>query len=154
MMPKTRRCLAAVVLCAFGILMIGCTGEKEPETRRETKTTILEPQCSGEVVYSGNGVHLDASHAEDGYIMVCYDGGAEKVKTQIRIPEGTVYTYNLTKNKYETLPLTGGSGLYQVDVLENAYENLYATAFSKQLSVEITDEFTPFLYPNQYVWFT
>ena len=33
-------------------------------------------------------------------------------------------------------------------------DNSYALAFSKDLSVSLSDEFKPFLYPNQYVWFT
>lgn len=154
MKPKTGRLTAAIVLCVCAILLIGCTGEKKPETVRNTITAARVPECAQEEVYSGNTVSLDASRTEEGYLMIRYEGSAEKVKVQIRIPEGTVYTYNLSKKEYETLPLTGGSGLYQVDVLENAYEDLYATVFSRQLSVEIADEFAPFLYPNQYVWYT
>ena len=154
MKPKTWRCLAAVVLSAFAILLLGCSREEIPAGKRETRTTILEPQSPGTLVYSGNSVSLDASNTAEGYLMLQYSGNAEKAKVQIKIPEGTVYTYNLRKGENETLPLTGGSGLYQIDVLENAYENLYATVFSRQLSVEISDEFRPFLYLNQYVWYT
>lgn len=31
---------------------------------------------------------------------------------------------------------------------------MYAIAFSQDIAVEIEDEYKPFLYPNQYVWFT
>ena len=31
---------------------------------------------------------------------------------------------------------------------------MYAIAFSQDFSVTLNDEFRPFLYPNQYVWFT
>ena len=31
---------------------------------------------------------------------------------------------------------------------------MYALAFSQEMQVELADEFRPFLYPNQYAWFT
>lgn len=154
MKQKTWHRCAVIVLSALMFLLMGCTGEKTPEVKRETRTTVLVPQCSQETVYGWSGVSLDASHTSDGYIMVQYAGKAEKVKVQITIPDGTVYTYNLFTTEYETLPLTGGSGKYKVDVLENAYDDFYAMVFSYQLQVEIGDEFSPFLYPNQYVWYT
>ena len=154
MKPKTWRFGAVIVLGLLSAMLMGCSGEQEPGTGRETRTDILVPQCSQEQSQTGNTVDLDSANCQEGYIMVRYSGKAEKVKAQITIPDRTVYTYNLVPGEYTVLPLTGGSGLYQVDVMEHAYDNLYATVFSRQLTAEIRDEFTPFLYPNQYVWFT
>lgn len=86
--------------------------------------------------------------------MVKYSGSSEKVKLQITIPDSTVYSYNLKTGNYETFPLSGGSGTYKITVLEHAHDNMYAIAFSQDIAVEIEGEYKPFLYPNQYVWFT
>jgi len=87
--------------------------------------------------------------------MVCYKGSASKVKLQITVPDATVYTYTLAGGgSYETFPLSSGNGKYRLDVLENAYDDMYALALSQEISVTIADEFRPFLYPNQYAWFT
>ena len=154
MRKKTGFCLGAAVLWIMLLLLTGCSGENTEKEIRAPRTTVPVPENPGTVLYEEGGVSLDASNMEDGYIMVKYSGSAGKVKLQITAPEGQVCTYTLTPGKYETLPLTGGSGPYQVDVLENAYEDLFAVVFSRQLTPEIRDEFTPFLYPNQYVWYT
>ena len=38
--------------------------------------------------------------------------------------------------------------------MEHVVDDQYATAFSQPLEVTLSDEFSPFLYPNQYVRFT
>lgn len=86
--------------------------------------------------------------------MVKYSGSATKTKLQITTPEETVYSYNLRPGNYETFPLSGGNGSYKITVLEHVRDDMYAIAFSQDFSVEISDSFKPFLYPNQYVWFT
>lgn len=122
--------------------------------KRESTLKILVPQASGSVVYGNETVSIDASNTTEGYVMVQYNGYAEKAKLQITIPDGTVYTYTITDNSLQTFPLTGGNGLYHMDVLEHVRDNLYALAFSQDADVTIANEFKPFLYPNQYVWFT
>ena len=120
---------------------------------RATLTKVLAPEASGTTVYGGGNVSIDASHTEDGYIMVKYSGGADKIKIQIS-KSGEIYTYTCKSHDYETFPLTEGSGSYKVEVLENVGGNLYTLAMSKKISANVKDEFSPFLYPNQYVWFT
>lgn len=51
-------------------------------------------------------------------------------------------------------PLVASSGSYTVTVFENVEGTQYATVLSQVISVSITDEFGPYLYPNQYVNFT
>lgn len=125
-----------------------------PAQKRATKTTILTPEAAGEKCYGENGVSIDASHITDGYIMVRYTGEAAKAKVQITVPDGSVYTYTLLGDSYETIPISSGSGKYQINVLEQAYDNMYALLFTADLEAELSDGFKPFLYPNQYVWFT
>ena len=93
---------------------------------------------------------MDISHTEDGYVMISYDGGADRVQVQITNPDGSRNPYPLEKGDYRALPLTGGNGTYLIEVLAHVSGGMYSTALSKQVSVQLADEFSPFLYPNQY----
>lgn len=152
-------------LCVFLLFILavsftaGCTGsgnssENHSDARRTTITEFPVPIASGEVVYGNEIVSIDASNTTEGYVMIRYGGAVEKVKLQITIPDGTMYTYNLRPGDYETFPLQGGSGYYDITVLEHAGNDLYAVVYSTGIEVAIEDEFKPFLYPNQYVWYT
>lgn len=157
--------ISAAVFC-----MMGCAKEPSPSAQsrsasgsgntpapkkaRESVVQSLLPQASGTVVYGSDTISIDASNSGEGYVMVKYAGASEQVRLQITIPGGTVYTYALAIGQYETFPLTGGNGSYHMDVLEHAYDDMYALAFSQDLEVTLNDEFKPFLYPNQYAWYT
>lgn len=130
--------------------------EEVPSTvsLRDNTSVCLVPVASGSVVYSNSVASIDASNASEGYICVSYSGTCPKVKLQITRESGTTYTYNLTAGKgYEVFPLSNGSGSYSINVYENVRDNQYATALSQMLKVDITNEFGPNLYPNQYVNF-
>lgn len=128
--------------------------KSEPETVRESVQQSLLPQASGAVVYGNDTISIDASNTGEGYVMVRYAGASEQVRLQITTPGGILYTYALAIGQYETFPLTGGNGSYHMDVLEHAYDDMYALAFSQDIEVALNDEFKPFLYPNQYAWYT
>lgn len=140
--------------------LLGCSSDESDssdnhsEERRTTSTEFLSPVASGTVVYGNEIVSIDASNISEGYVMVQYAGSSDKVKLQITAPDGNVFSYNLSTGTYETFPLSAGNGTYQITVLEHAYDDMYAVSFSQDIDVAITDEFKPFLYPNQYVWFT
>ncbi len=122
--------------------------------KRSTLRDYLIPEASGTVTYGNDNISIDASNTAEGYFMVKYDGEADKVKLQLQAPDGETYTYNLAIGSYEAFPLSAGNGDYHLDVLEHAYDDMYATAYSENIKVTLNDEFRPFLYPNQYVWFT
>lgn len=122
--------------------------------KRNTVRQCLAPELSGTVTYGSDLVSIDASNTSEGYVMVRYQGNASKTKLQITVPKGTVYTYTLGSGDYETFPLSEGDGDYRLDVLENVQEDLYATVFTQNIQVKMQDEFKPFLYPNQYAWYT
>lgn len=119
--------------------------------QRTTVTDFQMPQASGETTYANETTTLDASHANDGYIMLSYNGGAEKLQVQITNPNGEVYPYPMIPGDYRTFPLTGGSGRYQIDLMENVSADLYSLNFSQAIDASIDNEYTPYLYPNQYV---
>lgn len=124
------------------------------DEQRTTVTEYLLPVASGAVVYGNDIISIDASNVSEGYVMVRHMGGVDKVKLQITTPDGTTYSYTLAIGSFEAFPLSGGDGSYHLDVLEHAYDDMYAVAFSQDISVALSDEFRPYLYPNQYVWFT
>lgn len=122
---------------------------------RDNTPVCLVPEAPGETVYENDYAHLDVSNASDGYVVVRYTGESPKVKLQITGPNGTTYTYNLSTGtpKDEVFPLQSGNGDYMINVFENIEGTQYSQAFSQLITVDLTDEFSPFLYPNQYVTF-
>lgn len=124
------------------------------DKKRTTIKEYLLPSASGSVVYGNDIVSIDASNISEGYVMIKHQGGVDKVKLQITTPDGTTYSYTLAIGSFEAFPLSGGDGNYHIDILEHAYDNMYAVAFSQDINVTLNDEFRPYLYPNQYVWFT
>jgi len=122
--------------------------------QRDNTPVCLVPSATGEIVYGNELASLDASNTRDGYLCANYTGTCSKVKLQITGPDQVTYTYNLRGNLYETFPLTGGNGLYSIGIYENITGNTYATAFFQEIMVTLENEFSPFLYPSQYVNFT
>ena len=117
--------------------------------------TVLTPVASGTLTQKTDKAVIDYSNTADGYVMVQYTAStAKKLKAQVKGPSGTTYTYNLTAGKWETFPLSDGSGSYKVTVFENISGTSYSTVVTATLTAALTDEFIPFLTPNQYVNFT
>ena len=113
---------------------------------------VRTPIASGTASYGNTKVTVDASNASQGYVMVKYKGSNNKIKVQIT--KGVTYTYDLNaRDSYEVFPLTEGDGSYSIKVFENISGNQYSQAFSQSINVTLENEFTPFLYPNQYVNF-
>lgn len=119
-------------------------------------STVLTPTAPGTVVYSNAKAIIDASNAADGYVMVSYIGGSSsKIKVLIDCPSGIRYTYDLNAyGTYEAFPLSDGNGTYTIGIYENVSGSQYATAYTNTVSVTLTNQFAPFLRPNQYVNFT
>lgn len=115
---------------------------------------VLKPEHPGTKVIENDVAIVDYSHADQGYVMVCYTGSTDKrLKFRLKGPS-TTYTYNLTVGKWETFPLSDGNGTYKTLVYRNTSGNKYTTALSDSITVELEDEFAPFLRPNQYVNYT
>lgn len=156
------KCSIACCILLFTLIGSGCSKEsgsnrEKNEPLRDSAPEVKLPEASGDTVYQVENISLDASHADDGYIMLNYSGSNEKVKFQIKAPDGTEYTYLVTSyGEYAVYPLPGGDGTYNVAVYESASieDNLYAVVFTQALDVTIADSFAPFLYPNCYVRFS
>ncbi len=151
---------AVLVLALLAGLLGGCGGPgavvELPEERAPLASepgAVLASTASGSRTQQNSSAVIDYSNAKDGYVMAAWlAGGSPKLKVLIKGPSGVQYQYNLrTDGQYETFPLSDGDGSYSVGVYKNVSGRDYATVLTASLSVELTDEFAPFIRPNQYV---
>lgn len=119
-------------------------------------SAVSEPNAPGTAAEKNDSAVIDYSNAKDGYIMVSWlAGGAAKIKVLLKGPGGAQYQYNLnTEGRYEAFPLSDGSGSYTVGVYQNIQGTQYAAVLTASITAVLTDEFGPFLRPNQYVNYT
>ena len=114
-------------------------------------STVLQPEASGTMTERSDVAEVDYSHTEDGYIMVRYFGETDsRLKVLLKGPS-TTYQYNLPQGQWTVLPLSDGNGSYQAGVYRNTGGTKYATVMTVRFEAALTDEFAPFLRPNQYV---
>jgi len=112
---------------------------------------VLEAEAPGTAETRCQDAVVDYSNAADGYVMVKYLTQTDKrLKVLIQGPT-TRYSYNLTPEEWTVFPLSDGSGSYQVGVYINVTGKKYATVMTASFKGQLTDEFAPFLRPNQYV---
>lgn len=111
----------------------------------------LKAEASGKLTKKNNCAVIDYSNNADGYIMVKYTtSSSQKLKVQVKGPKST-YTYNISPKKWNTFPLSEGNGSYTVTVYSNVSGTSYATVLSETFTAKLKNQFSPFLYPNQYV---
>ena len=112
---------------------------------------VLEAEPSGEMESRCDAAVIDYSHTDDGYIMARYTAQTDKRLKFRVIGPTTTYTYNLPVDQWAVFPLSDGNGSYQAALYINTYDSKYALVMTAQFTVELQDEFAPFLRPNQYV---
>ena len=152
-----------LIFICFLILSIcaGCgakdgspSGSDEKEGSRPADPVVYTPEAPGREVIGTDALKIDIYNRTDGYVMAQYTGGAAKANIQITGKDGVAYKYFLTpSDSFIPLPLSAGSGSYQIDGYENISDNKYAVLFSEAVDVQLENELSPFLYPNQYVYF-
>lgn len=148
------------------LLFTGCKKEIPP-SQRETEVKlegtpeawsndfdILLPQLNEDKMYGNEYVQLDTSNSGDGYFYVRYTGSNDKVKLQIFSDTSITYTYDIQPGVDTVIPFNLGSGIYSLTIYENIQDNEYAMVYAEDLDIKLSDDLKPFLYPNQYVWFT
>lgn len=166
-MTIKKRIAAAVVFSVFLLFFSACddsgggSGKTHPEMTEIVpgsvytgEISVLMPEASGTEVYGEDGVTIDASNTEDGYIMVKCEGETVRLKARV-IANGETYTYDLNnEGRYEVYPLQLGNGEYEVKIFKNiegtSYSQLYQTRFT--VNMENTD--SVYIRPSQYVWYT
>jgi len=155
-------CLCLMVLC---LMLSGCSSSSSgassgtadvPEALEEHRSTVTQirmPETDGSAAVSNGAgtVTIDYSHPDQGYVCILYTGDSQQVQIQLCLPDGTVSPYPLEPGAYQTFLLTGGSGRYQVNVMESVGDGRYAAALSLPVAAQISDELVPFTWPSQYV---
>lgn len=113
---------------------------------------ILLPEAPGDVVYENGGTIVDASHSDQGYIMIKRQS-SKQLKMRLSLGKANL-TYDLNNaGEYEAFTLSFGNGEYKVEVFEQTSKKKYSPASAITFSATVTDESLPFLYPNPYIWY-
>ncbi len=125
--------------------------EKDILAEEPALPDVLEPVAPGIAAEENDKAVIDYSNASDGYVMVKYKVATDKkLKAQVKGPT-TTYTYTIQPEEWVTFPMSDGNGDYKITVFENVEGKQYATVASVSTTIELKDEFAPFLRPNQYV---
>ncbi len=153
---KLTTCILALIIT---IGVTGCSCSKTTVIDAEGNSpsgdyNVLIPETPGTVVYSGDGVTIDASNVNDGYVAVKCEGKSNKIKAQVMLGDHS-YNYDLASDGvYDIYPLQMGNGTYKVRVLENAGGTSYTPLYQAEFDVNMSDTNRVFVYPSQYVWYT
>lgn len=133
------------------IALTGCVGEK----RKPAEKSVIIPSAEGKKTFEAEGLLVDVSNVDQGYMMVRYKGTASKLFVQLVGSDETEYKYFMEPSEdYVTVPFTAGNGEYYLCIYENIGRDQYSPILSQILQVELENEFVPFLCSNQYVDFT
>ena len=112
---------------------------------------ILMPVASGKKVLKADKLTVDASNADQGYIMV----KGPKTKTRLKVTveiTGTKLQYDLNgEGEYEVFPLQLGRTNYTVSLWRQVEGKKYGKIGQVKVAAKMEDELSCFLYPNQYV---
>lgn len=132
--------------------------EQEMAALADTLAAIdvsLVPEAPGKLLESNDKAAIDYSNTSDGYVMVNFTAETTKrLKVKVTGPSAVDYTYNLPAGEWTTFPLSDGNGSYTIKVYENTTGNKYAVVLTLTTNVTLSNEFAPFLRPNQYVNYT
>lgn len=154
-MKKNKYFLFSIFISLF-LILSGCSQETNKTIvkgngTRDNTPIILEPKASGTKTIGNDKIIFDISHTNEGYVMVKYTGDNPKVKVRIYNPNGDdPYTYNVLDG-YNVYPLTGGDGEYTFIAFENVLDSEYTQLFYGTQNIKIKNDYSPYLYPNQYV---
>ena len=155
--------LAVIFVCTFIIgNFAGCAGKTETTVTvehsalsgaRDNTPTVLTPQKPGTKIIGDDECCIDISNISEGYMYVSYSGDNDDIKLRMSVSDANEYTYSIPIGD-TVIPFSEGSGTYKIVVYEGIGDGAYAALFDESIDVELSNEFGPFLYPNQYVWFT
>ena len=143
-MPRTGVFRIGIVFILLALLALLCAGEGLADT--------VWPESAGVTVLTNGKLIVDASHADQGYVMVKVSAQTGK-RLKLRVAKGqSTLTYDLNgAGEYEVFPLQLGSGGYDFSLYENVSGTKYSSGGKVSLNVQLISEDAAFLVTNQYV---
>ena len=151
---------------SFAILLISCIfcsilsecGSSSKSSSSEppvySPLRVLVPEAPGSDTLGSSPLTLDVSNITQGYFAAQSDSADLVTSLQITAPTGVLYSYFIEPGENAVIPFTEGDGDYTVVGYQQIQGDQYAALYSETLTVELENEFLPFLYPNQYVNFS
>ena len=157
-MSKTLSVRLFFVLLLSGIIIFlpGCAksenSDEEPPVYSPAR--VLTPEAPGTQTLGSSPLVLDISNQDQGYLTAQSDSEDSRMSIQLTTPSGVLYSYFLAPKEQAVIPFSEGSGDYVITCYQQINGSQYAALYSETLTVNLENEFLPFLYPNQYVNFT
>ena len=157
-MSKTLSVRLFFVLLLSGIIIFlpGCaksenSGEEPPVY---SPARVLTPEAPGTQTLGSSPLVLDISNQDQGYLTAQSDSEDSRMSIQLTTPSGVLYSNFLAPKEQAVIPFSEGSGDYVITCYQQINGSQYAALYSETLTVNLENEFLPFLYPNQYVNFS
>ncbi|NBK98844.1 MAG: transglutaminase domain-containing protein [Erysipelotrichia bacterium] len=125
---------------------------KYPDSLAQTREEVLFPQYPQTSVLSdGSVAMIDYSNASEGYIgaKLLKESDA-KVNIQVMKDE-VKYNYEINSLEYISLPLQMENGIYKFKIMQNVEGDSYAILASVDVDVNMPNDKSVYLYPNQVV---
>lgn len=142
MLSSTSRRNVMITFVSLVLLLVFCVS---------SFADILMPEASGTKIREDGTLTVDCSHMDQGYVMVRGPKSKKRLKVRVKTASVTL-NYDLnTSGEYEVFPLQFGSGKYQIALYKNASGNKYSEEGKIAINVDMDNELSCFLYPNQYV---
>ena len=112
---------------------------------------VMQPELGEEYVVNGD-VTVNIGNVSRGYFKVRHQTEANALVKIMSYGEPDFF--NLAgNNEWEVFPLTGGDGVYTIQVLEYYGDRVFMVVFSHDVYVSLENQNLPFLYPSRYVNF-
>ena len=145
----------ALISAALALLLVLSAGRESIALAAQAASdTLLTTTPSGTLTKTNQKATIDYSNTSDGYVMVKFTASTSyRVKVLVMGPntstDSTRYQYDLPVGQWVTFPLSDGSGKYTVKVMEQKSNGKYGVALDASFNVALTDEFAPYIRPNQ-----
>ncbi|MEG1983763.1 MAG: transglutaminase-like domain-containing protein [Oscillospiraceae bacterium] len=131
------------------------TAEEQAAYLDSRLASVEMPAVGDNPILKTEDISVECTNSDDGYLTVlCPEIEDHKFKLQIQ-KEDKIYYYDLKQSEDPLVfPLQMGSGKYQIKILSHVENDRYAIVSGAEIDVSLTDEFKPFIFPNEYVNYT
>lgn len=152
--------LLAIILClsVFLASVSGCGSssavQKSDEPPVYSPLQVLVPEVPGKDMLGSSPLTLDVSNTSQGYFVAKSDSSDLTCNLQIVTPSGILYSYFISPGEQAVITFTEGNGDYTITGYQQVQGDQYAALYSETVTVQLENDFLPFLYPNQYVNFS